>query len=271
MTKILNPWKLIIDRNPSSGARNMAVDEYLFVQVSRTPATFLRFYQWLRPTVSLGYSQDIHKVVDVDFCRKKGIDIVRRITGGKVVLHDREVTYSVASSEPAVFTDTLKGSYRLISRALVRGLEIVGLSARLAEGSPPGYSKGTMPCFAFPARDEIEVGGKKIVGSAQKRTGISFLQHGSILLQRDEDLLSEVSASPSGEGEVGMTSLSDELNHDVDFDQVVAALGQGFSAFFDVVLEPFSLDSAGEDTVAAIQRAKYDLESWTFSQRSALI
>ena len=161
----------------------------------KEPATFLRFYRWERPTASLGYGQDAARAADLDFCRANGIDVVRRMTGGKVVLHHRELTYSLASSDTETFTATLRESYQLISLALVKGLELMGLSARLAPASPPAYVRGTMPCFAFPARDEIEIGGRKIVGSAQKRTGASFIQHGSVPLEKDEALLKAVARS----------------------------------------------------------------------------
>ncbi|MCK7476598.1 MAG: lipoate--protein ligase family protein [Candidatus Moduliflexus flocculans] len=207
----MSTWHLIVEPAPLPGSWNMAVDEHLYRLAERSPRTFLRFYQWERPTASLGYSQEADKVVDTAFCAAHGIDIVRRMTGGKLVLHHREVTYSVASSDAAVFTETLRESYRLISRALLGGLAILGVAARLAETSPPAYIKGTMPCFAFPARDEIEIGGRKIVGSAQKRTGDVFLQHGSIPLEKDEALLAAVSAPGETAESQGMTSLSEAL------------------------------------------------------------
>jgi lipoyl(octanoyl) transferase len=95
----MKTWSLIVEPKPLPGSRNMAVDEHLFRLAMAEPRTFLRFYQWQRPTASLGYSQDPDKVVDLDFCRRNGVDVVRRMTGGKLVLHHREVTYAVASSD----------------------------------------------------------------------------------------------------------------------------------------------------------------------------
>ncbi|OGD17216.1 MAG: hypothetical protein A2Y69_11010, partial [Candidatus Aminicenantes bacterium RBG_13_59_9] len=173
-------WDLLIDPVPRRGFANMAVDEYLFDRLGAVPRTTVRFYSWERPTASLGYAQSIDKVLDLDFCRSNGIDVVRRMTGGKLVLHWREITYSVASSDTIIFTSTLADSYRLISAGLIHGLEKMGLKARLAGSPPASYTRGNMPCFAYPARDEIEIDGRKIVGSAQKRTGGWFLQHGSV-------------------------------------------------------------------------------------------
>ena len=205
----MKSWSLIVEPKPLPGAWNMAVDERLFDLARRAPRTFLRFYRWERPTASLGYSQDPGKVIDLDFCRRHRIDVVRRMTGGKLVLHHREVTYSLSSSDTGLFTGTLRESYHLISRALLKGLELMGLEARLAEAPPQSYARGTMPCFAYAARDEIEVDGRKIVGSAQKRLGPSFLPHGSIPLEKDEALLAGVSR-PGG-SEAGHCEIDAEV------------------------------------------------------------
>ncbi|MQY57067.1 hypothetical protein GH140_02605, partial [bacterium] len=135
-------WKLILDKKPLPGSLNMAVDEFLFRSLSDEPQTYLRFYGWERPTASLGYSQYVRKVVDIEYCQKNGIDVVRRMTGGKLVLHHKEVTYSLCSSDCETFTSTLADSYRLISEALIRGFEKMGLSPCLADAPPDSYVKG---------------------------------------------------------------------------------------------------------------------------------
>jgi lipoate-protein ligase A len=267
MTNALKRWKLLIEPAPLPGPWNMAVDEVLFRRVESASLTYLRFYQWDRPTASLGYSQVAAKVIDTDFCRRRGVGIVRRITGGKLVLHDREVTYAVASSDASIFTETLRDSYRLISRALLEGLVLMGLSPRMAETSPPGYVRGTMPCFALPARDEIEIGGKKIVGSAQKRAGAAFLQHGSIPLEKDDDLLAAVSAPAAGAvpaGEAGMTSLAEALGRPVDFAWAVDRFCRGFSEAFGVEFEPFELGPEDREAVSALRASRYATDAWTF-------
>lgn len=268
----MRSWSLIIDREPLPGSWNMAVDERLFTLVSapgHPPRTFLRFYRWARPTASLGYSQDLDKVIDVASCRAHGVDIVRRITGGKLVLHDREVTYAVASSDAELFPPTVQESYRLVSRALIKGLERLGMRARLAAAAPPPeYSRGTMPCFAFPARDEIEVGGRKLVGSAQKRTGPAFLQHGSIPLETDDHRLAALAPSgPQPETGPGMTSLSEALGRPVSFDEAVQALIGGFVEVFAIALEPFALGPEDRRAVQELEARRYASEDWTFRRQ----
>ena len=247
------------------GAWNMAVDEYLFHRAGQDPATYLRFYQWARPTVSLGYGQTAARVVDVAFCRSHGVDVVRRPTGGKLVLHNREATYAVASADVETFSDTLRDSYQRISKALLKGLELMGLAPQLAETSPPFYAKGTMPCFAFPARDEIEIAGKKIIGSAQKRTGSLFLQHGSIPMRKDEGLLASVSApGKSPEREAGMTSIDEALGRPVEFAWVAERLCAGFSEFFGVEPAPLTLGPAELAAITALRDTRYAADAWTF-------
>ena len=106
----MKSWNLLIEPSPLPGPWNMAVDELLFRRVDAAPSTYLRFYQWDRPTASLGYSQAAARVINLDFCRSRGVGVVRRITGGKLVLHDREVTYAVAAADVKGCAETLRDS-----------------------------------------------------------------------------------------------------------------------------------------------------------------
>jgi len=263
----MKEWGLIIERLPLPGSMNMAVDEYLFRSLGQTPQTYVRFYQWERPTASLGYSQAVEKVVDLDFCRRNGIDVVRRITGGKLVLHWREITYSISSSDGQAFSSTLAESYRLISGGLICGLKKMGLKARLADPPPASYSKGNMPCFSYPARDEIEVDGKKIVGSAQKRMGARFLQHGSIPLFADEDLLKQVTLPKDENSQILMTSLSEVLGRPVSFAWAVERLAGGIAESFRVNFKPKLFRSDENAVIRQIQNEKYENEEWTLGKR----
>jgi lipoate-protein ligase A len=121
-----------------------------------------------------------------------------------------------------------------------------------------------MPCFAFPARDEIEIDGRKIVGSAQKRTGPLFLQHGSIPLEKDEALLAAVSRPGETEDSLGMTSLSEALSRPVDFDAAVGPLIQGFADSFGVSFERYDLTPPDKEAVRALEAEKYASDAWTF-------
>lgn len=256
-------WDLIVDKIPLPGALNMAVDEFLFRSLGHEPRTFLRFYQWAKPTASLGYSQAVEKALDLDNCRQHGIDVVRRITGGKLVLHYREITYSVASSDTEAFSSTLAESYRVISNAIISGLGKMGLAAKLAGPPPESYGKGTLPCFSYPARDEIEIDGRKIVGSAQKRVGGRFLQHGSIPLYSDEELLRKISLAGDAEAEIRMISLSEALGRPIEFDWAVERLMEGFAAFFNVRLGPKTFAPDEDVAICELRKERYEDVGWT--------
>lgn len=261
---IVKDWEFILDKDLLRGSLNMAIDDFLFQSLGEEPQTYLRFYRWEKPTVSLGYTQNIEKVVDVEYCQKQGIDIVRRMTGGKLVLHHKEVTYSLCSSDSETFTSTLSESYRLISQALMRGLEKMGLKPFLADAPPQSYVRGNLPCFSYPARDEIEVDGKKIVGSAQKRVGSTFIQHGSIPLEEDEDLLKSVSLLEEKENNTRMISLSHATSRKVSFDWAVNHLASGISEYFNISLKPKVFSMKEKEVILRIQRERYDNPEWTY-------
>jgi lipoate-protein ligase A len=265
----VDPWSLLADLTPHPGAFNMAVDEYLFQRLAKVPWTAVRFYRWDRPTVSLGYSQHIDEILDLEYCRQNGIDFVRRISGGKLVLHWREITYSIVSSDTAAFSPTLGESYKRISAALILGLEKMGLRARLAGPPPSSYSRGNMPCFAYPARDEIEIDGRKIVGSAQKRVGERFLQHGSIPLQGDEGLLDRVSLSRESGSGARMISISDALGQAVDSKWVVKHLTDGLAEYFNIGFSPIAFGPADEEAIRRIQEKRYANMAWTMGRPEA--
>jgi len=257
-------WFLLKEEDPRSGPWNMAVDEHLFRSLTEEPRTVVRFYQWERPTASLGCGQAAEKVIDMGFCRANGVDVVRRMTGGKLVLHHHEVTYSICSSDVETFSLTVAGSYRLISEGLIQGLARLGLDPVLAGAPPSSYARGTMPCFAHPGRDEVEIDGRKIIGSAQKRTGGKFLQHGSIPLAADEALLRAVSRKDFGADEIRMISLSEASGRPVSYESAVEHLVSGLAEFFKVAFEPLRM--TGEDLAAIehLRANKYATGAWTF-------
>jgi lipoate-protein ligase A len=257
-------WNLIVDETPQKGAWNMAVDDFMFRSFGDKPATFLRFYQWEKPTVSLGYSQRVEKAVNLEFCRKKGIDIVRRMTGGKMVLHHQEVTYCICSSDLQMFSPTVVDSYRAISEALMRGLKRMKINCTLAGETPSFYVRGSLPCFSHPARNEIEVDGKKIVGSAQKRTKDRFIQHGSIPLIKDEGLLRAVSHMGQEHSTVRMTSLSELRGEDVSFTTAVGHLAAGIAEHFQIGYRRKTFSSEERETILQIQNERYSNPEWSF-------
>jgi lipoate-protein ligase A len=181
-----------------------------------------------------------------------------------MVLHHKEVTYSLCSSDTKIFSSSLKESYRRISEALVIGLKKMGLNSNLAGKTPALYIKGNLPCFSFPAQDEIEISGRKIIGSAQKRMGSKFLQHGSIPLEKGSISLSAVSKIGEEEKKLSFVSLSEALGKNVDYSWMIANLSEGFSEFFGISLNRKDFGVKEKEEILKIQQKKYENPSWTF-------
>ena len=177
-------WRLIIDDGPAEGAWNMALDRA--VQLSReageAPPT-LRLYRWVRPTVTLGRFQDAAGI-DRDVCAAEGIDVVRRFTGGRGVLHDDELTYSiVAGLEDGVPRGTA-ASYRMLCGGLVEAYRELGVVEAALTPRPRGDGSSAA-CYLHATAADLSLGALKLSGSAQVWSGSTVLQHGSFTVTRD--------------------------------------------------------------------------------------
>lgn len=244
----------------------MAIDEFLFNSLKDKGETVLRFYTWKRPTASLGCGQKVERVVDLEACRRLGINIVRRPTGGKLVLHYHEVTYSVCSSDIEIFPPTVDGSYQLISQALMAGLKLLGLKAEMATATENGYARSCLPCFVHPARHEVVIDGRKVIGSAQRRIGHRFLQHGSIPFSPHDDWLRQISRLHDLDLSSRMISLEEALGRKIDPKEVIPVFIEGFRQFFSLDLEEKPLSRAELKQVELIERSRYLQPLWTFQE-----
>ncbi len=165
------------------GSLNMAIDTVLFE--AHEIDLWLRFYTWAKPTLSLGIHQQVHDVISGNIPNSLKFDIVRRPTAGFAVLHHYELTYALSGSVQALPWPSPKQAYFNISSALIHGLKLLGIPHAVVV-EPRHNSSYSAFCFAQSARYEISVNGKKLIGSAQKWTRTRFLQHGSILLDFDD-------------------------------------------------------------------------------------
>jgi lipoate-protein ligase A len=257
-------WRLLIDA-PASGAWNMAVDEVLLdgVGAGTAPPT-LRFYEWSPACLSLGYFQAF-EVVDLDGCRALGVEVVRRPTGGRAILHDSELTYSLALPASVLGHDggVLPSYYRL-SLALQEGLRRLGVPATLAPESAASSAATHGPvCFDRPSAHEILLHGCKLVGSAQVRRGGGLLQHGSILIEPRIDKLTACLRLPDGVGgiEAGVAGLAEAGVTDPA--QIATAIGRAFAARFDVSLVEAALRPDELAAAEALADTKYRSAGWT--------
>lgn len=187
------PWCLLVTP-PLSGAENMALDAALLARARVKRQAVLRVYSWLRPTLSFGRNQRTAGAYAPGRARALGVDVVRRPTGGRAVLHAREITYSVTA--PELPGEPLRASYARINRLLLDALRRLGATAAVASPSVRAPTPGIAPCFEAPVAGELVAGGRKLVGSAQYREGGAFLQHGSILVDDDQQLLGRLALVP---------------------------------------------------------------------------
>lgn len=201
----------------------MAVDAELLERADATENAFLRLYRFDPPCLSFGRNE-ITTGYDRAAIERLGIAVVRRPTGGSAVWHDRELTYAVAA--PISTFGGLRAAYRSIHERLRAALRSLGVDATLAPTlhRPPSPSDvhRPAPCFAAPLGGEIVVGGRKVVGSAQVRRRRAFLQHGSILLDGSQEMVSAVSRTPPAAS--AATTLSCVLGRAVDFQEVADAI-----------------------------------------------
>jgi lipoate-protein ligase A len=232
-------WQLL-DSGPNIGAYNMAIDEELLARAQAGETTpVLRLYTWHPPAVSIGRFQKIGTAVDVEACRRQGIDIVRRVTGGRAVLHNRELTYSIiARTDDDLFPRNVHGTYKTIAAGLLHGLGKLGIPAEMVSRSSRHAvliktDAKDSACFSSPSWYEILVHGRKIIGSAQRRLSGAFLQHGSILLGYDPAL--EAGVIPGNSRNDVVTSITRELGRDVPLAEVKDAFVKGFSEALGIV------------------------------------
>lgn len=196
----------------------MGIDASLLPLV-REDAAFLRLYSWDPPCLSFGRNEPVTRRYDLARIRARGLDTVRRPTGGRAVWHDREVTYAVAA--PVTAFGSLRDAYHHIHRVIASGLASLGLQPTLAP-APTERAPRAGSCFASPMGGEIMVAGRKLAGSAQVRRGDALLQHGSILLADGQDLVSDLLVERTAPPAAG--SLSEVLNRAVTRGEVADAL-----------------------------------------------
>jgi len=237
-------WRLLVESAPATGWWNMALDEVLFASATGGAAPVLRLYEWSGSWLSLGYAQPFPAALGAA-CRDAGVGVVRRVTGGRAVLHGRDLTYGVAAAAAALPAG-LESSYRLLSDAILAALRELGVEAERAATVDAIAPAADFDCFAFPATDEICAGGRKLAGSAQRRSAGAVLQHGSIRLEPDP----AEAAAAVGLGR-GATSL---LELGVAADSARKALAVGLPAALGRLLGVrFEMDALQSDERRAVE------------------
>jgi lipoate-protein ligase A len=271
-------WRLI--KSPSAnGAWNMAVDEAIlrYIGEHQSPPT-LRLYSWSPPCLSLGYAQPFS---DIDQRRLKELnwDIVRRLTGGRAILHTDEITYSVISpyGESRLAGGILE-SYLRLSQALLAAVRNLGVNAHAnSEPKSNNIQKGNPICFEVPSNYEIIVDGKKLIGSAQARKKEGILQHGTLPLFGDltriVDVLKVNKERDFQEQEnhnivrkrllARATTLENVLGKQISWDKAASAFIQAFEICLNLSLAESELTPTEEAHAQELVEKKYGHPSWT--------
>ncbi|MBM7660874.1 lipoate-protein ligase A [Bacillus mesophilus] len=273
-----NQWRYIYSGS-GSPSFNMALDEALLDWHSKglIPPT-IRFYGWDPATLSIGYFQKVDKEIDLEMVRKHNLGFVRRPTGGRGVLHDQELTYSVIVSEdyPGM-PKTVTEAYRVISEGVLEGFKLLGLDAYFAVPMTDDEKESlknprSAVCFDAPSWYELVVEGRKVAGSAQTRQKGVILQHGAILLDLDEDLLFNLFKYSNERVKERMqknfknkaVTINALRETPVSIEEAVDAFKQGFEKGLQIELVPYELSPQERAEVEEIAKTKYESDDWNF-------
>jgi lipoate-protein ligase A len=233
----------------------------------------LRFFSWDVPSLSIGSFQKISDL-DMDEVRERGIPLARRPTGGRAVLHDAEITYSVTAPIPSdAFPSDLMGSYKKVGECFLCGLNGLGLDARLVPVDKERTRKSVYQhnplCFSSPSWHEVLIGGKKLIGSAQRRLKSSFLQQGSIIIHRDIEGLASLLSARSSEAlstaidllDGKMTGLGEHMDYPAP-DVLTRSLIEGFGEALGVEIIPDTPSERELELADRLLCEKYSTDRW---------
>jgi lipoate-protein ligase A len=271
-------WRLILD-GPVEGAMNMALDRTVLhgVAAGDAPPT-LRLYRWEVPTVTLGRFQRLEQV-DADACARRGFDLVRRPTGGRGVLHDDELTYSVVAGVRDGVPRGVAASYRHLCAALAEAYRRLGVEAELT--ARPRGEPGAGACYLHATPADLSLGAAKLSGSAQVWREDAVLQHGSFVLSRDVAAEAEVfrlDAEGAASLDRETMTLERALSGRPSLDAIAEAVAGAFADVLGIVLEPDSFDesertaasaAASEFRLATAPRSEVDLDPTSRSRERA--
>jgi lipoyl(octanoyl) transferase len=273
-------WRFI-DSGHCSPSFNMALDEALLDWHSegKIPPV-IRFYGWNPATLSIGYFQKVEKEINLEAVGQYQLGFVRRPTGGRGVLHEDELTYSViVSEEYPNMPKTVTEAYRVISEGILKGFQHLGLDAYFAEPKTIEERNAlknprSSVCFDAPSWYELVVEGRKVAGSAQTRQKGVILQHGSILLDLDEEKLFSLFKYPNERVKERMkrafkskaVAINEISPRKISLEEAKKAFYRGFAEGLEVDLEPYVLTSEELAYVQKLAVERYESDEWNFKR-----
>lgn len=239
----------------------MARDVALMRRARETAEVVFSVYGWSQPTLSLGRNQRAIGCYDSEKMLSLGVDVVRRPTGGRALLHHRELTYSVTA--PIDFSTSLRESYERINRILLSGLQRLGVGASVAAGGRAALPPTDIPCFAAPSRGELISDGRKLVGSAQWRDDGALLQHGSILIEDDQSMIRLFSVGTDDREPIPMpATLTEALGHTPDISEIAELMFDSVRELEDSAAEPLDESEVFAETLKEVPHFENELWTW---------
>jgi lipoyl(octanoyl) transferase len=258
----------LIPYSRCSGNENMAADEYLLASFEMRRMPVLRIYGWDPPAISLGRYQG-SGCVNIEACRRDGVSVVRRITGGGAIFHDHEVTYSLACSRDFIDEKRLSvsESFEKLNRFIIEMYRGLGLTADYARDAAPRPVIGPPAAFCFSGNEDYDIiiGGRKIGGNAQRRKGEIIFQHGSIPLSIDNGrILRYFNMSI---GSMNFTSLDEAAGREVPEAEAVTRLAESFMKSLGCDLDREELGEDERRGIRSIMEKKYARDEWNLEGR----
>jgi len=243
----MKTWRLL-DTGPGGAAWNMAADEALLQScINGDSPPIVRFYTWQPAGISLGHFQQPEKSLKLETCQALGLEVARRPSGGRAILHDREITFSIIAPLAALGTQGVMDSYRLLAGGIVAGLQRLGLPAGLVERTgqsrpPVKPTADSFPaaCFAIKSRCDMVIGGKKIVGSAQVHKNGVMLQQNSLPYIVETEKWGEVFLGLNNKPD-GAIGLWQAAGREISDEEITAALLEGFKSALQFDFSPSAL------------------------------
>lgn len=273
-----NNW-IFIDSGKQDAAYNMALDEALLEwHAEGLIPPVIRFYQWEPAALSIGYFQRVERDIHLPAVKEMGLGFVRRPTGGRAVLHEHELTYSVIVSEDYPdMPKTVTEAYRVISEGILQGFRNLGLQAEFSVPETDSQREAlsqpkSAVCFDAPSWYELVVEGKKVAGSAQTRQKGVILQHGAILIDLDEDKYLNCFSYESEEKRQKVKErlsqkavfINKIISKTIEVEQCIPAFKNGFESALNIHLTSFSLTPEQQQYVENLADTRYRSDEWNF-------
>jgi lipoate-protein ligase A len=267
----MNSWRLLITP-AATGAWNMAVDEAILQHIGKGDSQpTLRLYAWQPACLSLGHAQPFADV-DMARLRERGWEVVRRVTGGRAILHTDELTYSVTGpADDPLLTGGVLESYSRIAQALLQAVKEMDLAVEMKEGKNSDHTTPNPVCFEVPSTYEITVNGKKLIGSAQARKKEGVLQHGSLPLTGDLTRICQalVFESEAARQEAAQrllaraTTVESALGRVVSWETAAESFIRAFEAQLGLCFDKGGLSEPESRRAEELVQEKYGHPSWT--------